>query len=234
MSAPAFLDPVTARPLALVLLLAGTSACTSPDADPAATAVVGQADVARAQATTFVATQTIDADIADIEAEAAAADSVRQQAYTPVLERLRQDRRRLQVRVDSLAPLPRAVFDTTVTAISRQTDRLRDAVARARFDAASDAETLQQAAARRLAAFDRRLAAADPLATADTTGLLRTALDSLVADRTRLDARLAAFADTTAPAFARLRQQTLQGAATLERRLEALVPDSTDAARRGE
>ena len=212
-----------------MLLLAGASACTSPDADPAAAIVVGQADVARAQATTFVATQTIDADIADVEAEAEAADSVRQQAYAPVLERLRQDRRRLQVRVDSLVPLPRAVFDTTVTAISRQTDRLRDAVAEARFDAASDAETLQQAATRRLAAFDRRLSGSDILAAADTTGRLRTALDSLQADRARLDARLTAFSDTTAPAFQRLRQQTLQGAVALERRLEALVPDSTAA-----
>ena len=226
--------PVRSFALAFLLAAFGAfgSACASPEADPEAVALVPEADVARAQAQTFVATQAIDAEIASVEAEAAAADSLRQGAYAPVLERLRQDRRRLQVRVDSLAPLPRTVFDTTLVAIARQTDRLRASVAQARFDAASDPESLQQAAARRLAAFDRRLAGAGPRATADTTGRLRTALDSLAAQRQRLDARLVAFADTTAPAFRRLRRATMRDAAALDGRLARLVPDSTAAERR--
>ena len=222
-----------ALPLLLTALAALASACSAPEDDPAAVALVGEADVARAQAETFVATQAIDAEIASVEAEAATADSLRQGAYGPVLERLRQDRRRLQVRVDSLAPLPRAAFDTTLAAIARQTARLRAAVAQARFDAASDPESLQAAATRRLAAFDRRLAGAGPLAAADTTGRLRTALDSLGAQRKRLDARLVAFADTTAPAFTRLRQTTMRDAAVLDGRLARLVPDSSAAEQRG-
>ena len=218
---------MTLRLTAALLLLVGASACTSPEPDPEATALVGDADVARAQATTFEATQPIDADIAELEGEAALADSARQLAYAPVLERLRRDRRRLQLRVDSLAPLPRARFDSTVTAIAQQTTRLRALVDRARFDAAQDPETLALATATALARFDRRLARAAPLAEADTTGRLQTALDSLAADRARLADRITAFADTTAPAFDRLRTATLRDARTLRRRLDATVPDTT-------
>lgn len=217
------------RTLFALLLLSVASACQAPEPDPEAIALVGDADVARAQATTFEATQPIDADIAEIEGEAAAADSLRQLAYTPVLERLRRDRRRLQLRVDSLAPLPRARFDSTVTAISAQTDALRALVARARFDAAQDAEALAEATTTVLARFDRRLAGAAGLAEADTTGRLRTALDSLAADRGRLGARITAFADTTAPAFERLRTVTVRDAQALQRRLAATVPDSSQA-----
>lgn len=198
------------------------------------TALVGEADVETVRTRVFVATQPIDADIAGVEAEAAAADSVRQLAYTPVLERLRRDRRGLQIRVDSLAPLPRAAFDTTRTAISAQIQRLRTSVARARFDAATDAATLQAAATQRLARFDARVAGARTLAAADTTGRKTALLDSLTADRGRLDARLAAFADTTKPAFLRLRQATARSTADLERRLAIIAPDSTAATRHGE
>lgn len=220
---------MTVRLFAALVVLAGASACSTPEPDPQTTALVGEADVARVQAETFQATQPIDADIAEIEGEAALLDSLRQPAYTVVLERLRRDRRRLQLRVDSLAPLPRAQFDTTVTAIGLQTDRLRTLVARARFDAAQDPETLAQATLVALGPFDRRLANAVPLATADTTGRLRLALDSLAADRARLGARITAFADTTAPAFARLRTATVRDAQSLRRRLDAAVPDTTEA-----
>ena len=211
----------------LVLALSAAclaSACATPDADPAAAALVGEADVARVQARAFVATQAIDAEIARVEAEAALADSVRQQAYAPVLERLRQDRRRLQARVDSLAPLPQARFDETTAAIAQQVGRLRAAVGRARFDAATDAATLQAATAARLGRFDARIAAARTTAAADTTGRRGALLDSLAADRGRLDARLAAFADTTAPAFARLRQTAVRDAAALDERLARIAP----------
>jgi hypothetical protein len=217
------------RPLALAVLAAVAlgSACSTPDAGPETSALVGEAEVERLRARAFVATQGIDAEIARVEGEAAAADSVRQAAYAPVLERLRQERHRLQVRVDGLRPLPRPAFDTTAAAVSRQVARLRASVARARFDAASDPATLQAATAARLARFDARYAAAAARAAADTTGRLQADLDSLAADRSRLDARLAAFADTTAPAFARLRQTTVRDALALERRLSRLVPDST-------
>ncbi len=207
------------RSIALAVFAVLLAACSSPDADPAAVALVGEADVARVVARAFVATTRIDADIAEIEAEAAAADSVRQLAYAPVLERLLEDRRRLEARVDSLAPLPRAAFDTTAAAIGRQVARLRAAVGRARFDAASDAPSLQAATASRLARFDARLAASRAAAPSDTTGRLGASLDSLAADRARLDARIEAFADTTAPTFTRLRQTTVRDAAALERRL---------------
>ncbi len=222
---------MTVRLSVLAVLLVAVAACSSPEADPAQTALVGEADVATVQARVFEAMQPIDADIASVEAEAAAADSLRQPAYMPVLERLRRDRRRLEIRVDSLAPLPRAAFDTTTTAISVQIQRLRAAVARARFDAATDAATLQAASAQRLARFDARIAGARTAALVDTTGRQTALLDSLQADRVRLDARLTAFADTTAPAFTRLRQLTAQATAALEQRLNRIAPDSTRTAR---
>ena len=69
-----------ALPFLLTALAALASACSAPEDDPAAVALVGEADVARAQAETFVATQAIDAEIASVEAEAATADSLRQGA----------------------------------------------------------------------------------------------------------------------------------------------------------
>ena len=206
--------------LALSLL---SAACAAPD-DAPTTALVGEADVARVQLRTFVETQGIDAEIARVEAAASAADSLQQRAYAPVLDRLRQDRRRLQVRVDSLAPMPPVAFDSAAAGIARGIARLRAAVGRARFDAATDAATLQTATSARLARFDAHLAAARAAAPSDTTGRRTALLDSLAADRGRLDARLTAFADTTAPAFARLRQTALRDALRLEGRLARIVP----------
>lgn len=219
--------PLRLLVLAALAATALASACSTQDAGPETTVLVGEADVERFRARAFLATRGIDAEIARVEGEAAATDSVRQAAYAPVLERLRQDRRRLQVRLDSLRPLPRAAFDTTTADVGRQVGRLRAAVARARFDASPDAATLQAATAARLATFDARLAAAAGRAAADTMGRLRADLDSLAADRVRLDARLAAFADSTAPAFDRLRQTTVRDALALERRLNRLAPDTT-------
>ena len=217
-------------PRLLALLALTLAACGSPDADPAAV-LVPEADVARVQMHAFVETQGIDAEIARVEAEAAASDSLRQLAYTPVLERLRQDRRRLQVRVDSLAPMPRAVFDSTTVGIAAQLAALRAGVARARFDAATDAPSLAAATAQRLSRFDARLAAARPTAEADTTGRLTASLDTLAAQRARLAARIETFADTTAAGFTRLRQTAAREAQRLDDRLRQTVPDTTRAAR---
>lgn len=214
------------RLLALAAIVLTAAGCGTPEPGPAA-ALVPEADVARVQMRTFVETQGIDAEIARVEAEAAAADSVRQLAYAPVLERLRQDRRRLQVRVDSLAPLPRAAFDSTTAGIAAQLAALRASVGRARFDAATDAASLAAATAQRLSRFDARLAAARPAALADTTGRLGASLDTLAAQRARLAARIESFADTTAPAFARLRQTAAREAQRLDARLARVAPDTT-------
>ncbi len=220
---------MSARLLVLFAFALTVAACGTPDpADPAAV-LVPEADVARVQMHTFVETQGIDAEIARVEAEAAAADSLRQRAYTPVLERLRQDRRRLQVRVDSLAPMPKAVFDSTTAGIAAQLTALRTGVARARFDAATDAASLAAATAQRLGRFDARLAAARPAALADTTGRLTASLDTLSAQRARLAARIDAFADTTAAGFTRLRQTTAREAQRLDARIGQVAPDTTAA-----
>ncbi len=221
---------MSARLLVLLALALTAAACRTPTADPAA-ALVPEADVARVQMHAFVETQGVDAEIARVEAEAEAADSLRQLAYTPVLERLRQDRRRLQVRVDSLAPMPRPAFDEATAGIAAQLAALRAGVARARFDAATDAASLAAATAQRLGRFDARLAAARPAAAADTTGRLGASLDTLSAQRGRLSARIDAFADTTASGFARLRLTAVREAQRLDARLGQVAPDTTAAPR---
>ena len=215
-------------PLAAALAL---GACDDEPADPATTVAVSEADVERFRAEVFQETLGLDADLARLESEAAAADSAAQVAYTPVLDRLRADRRRLQVRLDSLRPVPPVRFDSIRTVVRDQTGRLAEAVRRARYDAAPTYAALQAAAVRGLAELDGRLAAFRAAAVADTTGRQLRAVDSLAADRARLSARLGAYPDTSAAQFGPFRQSVTDGVLALERRADALAADTVGAQR---
>lgn len=212
--------------LAAALCLA-LAACDDEPDDPVQTEVVPEADVARLQAEVFRETLSIDAALAELEAEAAAADSVAQAAYAPVLTRLRDERRRLQVRLDSLRPVPRAAFDSLQSDVSAQTDRLREAVRRAPFEAAPTYPALQASAARALSRLDARLGALGPAALADSTGGLRADLDSIAADRARLAARIGAYPDTSAAQFAPFRQSVTGALLRLEERVREVTPDTS-------
>ena len=215
---------------ALVLLaLAG---CDDEPIDPAQTVAVPEADVERFRTEMFEETLDIDASLAGLEAAAAEADSVAQVAYGPVLDRLRADRRRLQVRLDSLAPQRRAAFDSTRASVRAQAERLAEAIGRARYDAAPTYAALQDATARGLAGLDARIAALRAAAAADTTGAALRDVDSLAADRGRLGAQIGAYADTSAAQFPPFRERVTEGLLRLERRAEALAVDTTRAARR--
>ena len=189
---------MTRLPALLLLTALALGACDDDaPADPEQTAVVLEADVERFRADVFQETLEIDAALARLEGEAAATDSVAQAAYAPVLDRLREQRRRLQVRVDSLRPAPRSAFDSTRAAVLAQARGLREAVRRGRYDGASTFAVFEGAAARGFADFDARLAALRPYAAADTTGRYGRRLDSLAADRDRLRDRLRAYPDTS-------------------------------------
>lgn len=210
-------------PLVLVLAL---GACGDEPADPAETVAVPEADVERFRAEVFRETIDLDADLAQLEAEAAALDSVGQAAYAPVLDRLRADRRRLEVRLDSLRPTPPVRFDSTRAEVRAQTERLAEAVRRARYDAAPSFEALRTAATRGLAGLDARLGALRAAAGADTTGRRFGLVDSLAADRARLTERLRAYPDTSDTQFPPFRQSVTDGIRALERRADALAADS--------
>jgi len=212
---------------ALALLALTLAACTGDAGDTAQTVAVPEADVERFRAEVFQQTLTLDADLARLEAEAAASDSVARTAYGPVLDRLRADRRRLQVRLDSLRPAPPALFDSTKAEVRAQTARLAEAVRGARYDAAPTYAALQAAAGRGLAALDARLAG---LRTPDAPPQRLRALDSLAADRARLTARLGAYPDTLAAAFPPFRTSVTEAVLALERRAEAVAADTTRAA----
>lgn len=218
-------------PLLLCPLLAALAlgACDDEPADPAATVAVPEADVERFRAEVFEETLSLDADLARLEAEAAAADSVAQAAYAPVLDRLRADRRRLQVRVDSLRPVPPVQFDSVRTAVRAQAERLAEAVRRARYDAAPTYDALRAAAVRGLGDLDARLAALRAAAALDTTGRQLRAVDSLAADRERLSARLGAYPDTSDAQFPPFRQAITDGVLALDRRADAIAADTTRA-----
>ena len=214
--------------LSLAALLAlSLAACGDEPVDPAQTERVPEADVARFQAEVFQETIPLDADLAQLEAEVAQTDSLTRVAFTPVLNRLREDRRRLQVRLDGLRPTPRAQFDSTRQVLQAQTEQLRSAIRRAPFEAAPTYAALQANAGRALARLDAQLAALGPAATADTTGALRTAIDSIGADRARLAARIGAYPDTSATQFAPFRQSVTDGLVQLEARAREIAPDST-------
>ncbi len=213
--------------LALLLTLAPLAACDDEPVDPALTVPVAEADVERFRTEIFQETLGLDAALAALEEEAAAADSVDRVAYEPVLTRLRDDRQRLQVRLDSLAPTPRARFDSTRAQVRGQTARLETSIRRARYDAAPTYAALQSATARGLADLDRRLAALRPYAVADTTGGLQSDIDSLAADRGRLLDRLGAYPDTLVTQFLPFRSDFTDRVLVLERRADALAADTT-------
>lgn len=213
----------------LLLAVLAVGACDDEPVDPAQTEVVPEADVERFRAEVFQETLGLDADIARLEADVAATDSTVRVAYGPALDRLRDDRRQLQVRVDTLRPAPRAAFDSTRAAVADQIAALRRSVRRVRLEGAPTYAALQAVAARALGRLDARIAAGRAAAEADTTGALRTALDSLAADRARLDARLGAYPDTLASQFPPFRTTITDAVLRLEARAEAVVPDSASA-----
>ena len=213
--------------LFISLLLLAAAGCDDEPVDPAQTVPVAEADVERFRAEVFQQTLDLDATLARLEQEAAASDSLGRLAFEPVLERLRRDRQRLQVRLDSLRPVPRAPFDSTQAQIRAQADRLARSLQRARYDAATTYPALQAATARGLANLEARLAAFRPYALADTTGGLQRDLDSLAADRERLRARLGAYPDTLASQFPPFRSSITDGVLALERRADALADDTT-------
>ena len=217
------------RFLPLVTLVLAVAACDAEPPDPARTVAVPEADVERFRAEIFERTLDIDADLAELEGEATAADSALRVAYEPVLERLRRERRSLQVRLDSLAPRPPAFFDSTRAAVRTQTDRLAASVVRARYDAAPTYAALQSATSRGLADLDARLAALRAAALADTTGRQLVAVDSLAADRARLAARVGAYPDTSAGQFRPFRESVTDGLLGLNRRADALAADTARA-----
>ncbi|WP_412068669.1 hypothetical protein [Rubrivirga sp. IMCC43871] len=211
-------------PVSLVLLAA---ACGDPPPDPGTRVPVPEADVERFRAEVFRETLDIDAALAALEAEAAASDSVAQAAYGPVLDALRAERRRLQVRLDRLRPTPPVTFDSATVDLRAQAERLAASVERARYDAAPTAAALRAATLRGLSALDARLAAFRVRAAADSTGRLLRAVDSLAADRARLDARLGAYPDTSEAQFPRFRQSITDGVLALDARADALAADTS-------
>ena len=218
------------RPLLAALVVAASGlvlpACDDEPADPVQTALVPEADVERLRARAFRETIDLDADLARFEAEAAAADSVTAAGYAPVLDRLRAQRRSLQARIDSLRPAPRAAFDSLSASLLADTGALRRSVRRGRVEGAPSYPALQAVAARDLGALDARLARLRALAAADTTGRLGRDLDSLAADRGRLAARIGAYPDTLDTQFPPFRRRVTDALLGLERRADALEPDS--------
>ena len=213
-------------PLVLLLTLAALAACDDEPVDPALTVPVAEADVERFRTEIFQETLDLDAALARLEQEAAASDSVARVAYEPVLIRLRTERQRLQVRLDSLTPTPRARFDSTRARVRGQTARLEQSIRRARYDAAPTYAALQAATSRGFAELDGRLATLRPYADADTVGTLQRGIDSLAADRGRLLDRLGAYPDTLASQFPPFRAAFTDRVLALERRADALAADT--------
>lgn len=212
--------------LTLVVLAASVSLAACDDAPPPESAVVvPEADIERFRTEVFLQTIPLDSALAAVESDAATAeDSTVRAAYAPLLERLREQRRRLQVRVDTLQPVPRAVFDSTTAQAERQIAALRAAIGRARLDATPTAPALRAAVAADFARLDGRL---DAAAASDTTGRRQISLDSLRADRARLVGRLEAYPDTSAAQYGPFRERIVRDVLTLRQRAEAIAPDST-------
>lgn len=212
--------------LALAAGALALPACGDEPPDPAETALVPEADVERVRAEAFRETIGLDADLARFEAEAAATDSFTAAGYGPVLDRLRAERRSLQARIDTLGPTPRARFDSLSARLLADTRALRRSVRRGRVEGAPSFPALQAVAARDLGALDARIARLRAVAAADTTGRLLRDVDSLAADRARLAARVGAYPDTTDAQFPPFRRSVTDALLGLERRADALEPDS--------
>ena len=223
---------MTRLPALLLLAALALGACDDDDpVDPEQTALVPEADVERFRADVFRETLDIDAALARLEAEAADLDSTGQAAYDPVLTRLREQRRRLQVRVDTLRPAPRSAFDSTQAAVLAQARGLRDAIRRGRYDAAGTFATFEGAVGRGFADLDRRIAALRPYAAADTTGRFGARLDSLAAARDRLRERVRTYPDTSAAQFPPFRGAFTDQALALEAEVDSVAADTVGRAR---
>ena len=214
------------RPLLAALLLVSLAACDDEPTDPVQAEVVPEADVERFRTEIFRQTLGIDADLAALETDAAAADSVARLAYEPVLDRLRDDRRRLQIRLDTLRPVPRARFDSLSAAISDHAARLRRAVERGPFDTAGDLETFRPRAAQALADVDARLAALAPAVAADTTGRVGRRVQVVAAQRAQVTTRIAAYPDTSDAQFVAFREGVVDALVRLDSLATVVAADT--------
>ncbi|MGB3541405.1 hypothetical protein, partial [Rubrivirga sp.] len=85
----------------------------------------------------------------------------------------------------------------------------------------------QAAVARGVADLEGRLAQLRPYAAEDTTGGLLRGIDSVLADRDRLRARVGAYPDTTASQFLPFRSSVTDGLLSLDQRVTLLAADTT-------
>ena len=213
------------RSLAFLALGLALSACgdDAPEAPPSETALVLEADVERFRTDLFLETTEIDAEIARFEGQAVGADSATAAAYEDALSRLRGTRRRLQVRIDSLQPVPAAVFDSTRRALAADLDDLRAAIDRARFNVALTGPALRDRALGEIARFDDVFAALR----ADTTRAAARQLDSLTARRARLNAGLDTLRRVPPERVDAARLVVVRAVDALRRDVEAARPDTS-------
>ncbi|MFN3597148.1 MAG: hypothetical protein ACK41D_07745, partial [Rubricoccaceae bacterium] len=131
--------------LAALTLLA---ACRTDDPDVPEAPPVGEAAVERFRAEMFLAAGELDAALAALEADAEAqTDTLARDVYRSEIARLRQERLRLQARVDSLRPAGADVFAAQQDSARAQLARLETRVRRARFTLAPTPGALRAAAA---------------------------------------------------------------------------------------
>ena len=207
--------------LGLALSACGDAASESPDAE---TALVLEADVERFRTDLFLETTEIDAEIARFEGEAVGADSATTAAYEDALSRLRGTRRDLQARIDSLQPVPAAVFDSTRSSLAADLDDLRAAIDRARFNVALTGPALRERARSEIAGFEDVFAALR----ADTTRAAARQLDSLTARRARLSAGLDTLRSVPPERVDATRLVVVRAVDALRRDVEAARPDTLD------
>lgn len=196
----------------------------APATAEAGTALVPEADVERFRADVFLETTEIDAEIARFEGEAVGVDSATAAAYEDALSRLHRARRALQVRMDSLRPVPVTVFDSTRQSILTQATTLRAAIDRARFDVALTGPALQAVARQSVARLDPVF---DALR-ADTTAEAERQLDSLSVWRDRLSDGLDSLRRVPDERVDAARLRVLQAISDFRREAEAVAPDSLE------
>ena len=214
------------RPFVLLALVALLAACSSEEPTPSEseTTLVPEADVARFVTDVFLETNEIDSEIAQFEGEAVGADSATAAAYADALTRLRDTRRSLQARVDSLRPVPAAAFDSTRQSILNQTEALRSAIDRARFDVALTGPALQATARRAVGQLDPVFEALR----ADTSAQAERQLDSLVVYRTRLSNGLDTLRRIPDERVDAARLRVVEAITAFQREARAVAPDSLD------
>ena len=212
------------RLLALLALGLALSACgdDTSEAPPSETALVPEADVERFRTDLFLETTEIDADIARFEGEAVGVDSATASAYEDALSRLRESRRNLQARIDSLQPVPAAVFDSTRSSLAADLGGLRAAIDRARFNVALTGPALRDRARSEIARFEDVFAALR----ADTTRGAARQLDSLTARRARLNAGLDTLRRVPPERVDAARLVVVRAVDALRRDVEAARPDT--------